>query len=126
VIAETVSVAIRAGSGSPSAVSEDFIDALRTVTVRQVDDGPSTFQLVLDAERAAQSSVELPVISAATVAPGNRVKIGVQLYGTTTALFDGVIAHTELNYDGSGGAFSYSVIGEDLSLYMRLEEKAAE
>ncbi|MBV8582300.1 MAG: hypothetical protein JO225_17760 [Candidatus Eremiobacteraeota bacterium] len=125
-IAETVSVAIRAGSGSPSAVSEDFIDALRTVTVRQVDDGPSTFQLVLDAERAAQSSAELPVISAATVAPGNRVKIGVQLYGTTTALFDGVIAHTELNYDGSGGAFSYSVIGEDLSLYMRLEEKAAE
>jgi phage protein D len=121
-----VTVAVKAGASSPQTVSEDFIDALDTVTVRQADDGPSTFQLLLDAERAPDAAAEFPVISDATVVPGNRVKIALSMFGTTQPLMDGVVVHQELNYESSSDAFSYSVIGEDVSIYLRLEAKAAE
>jgi phage protein D len=126
VSAETVAVAVKAGASTPQAVSADFIDALDTVIVRQADDGSSTFQLLLDAERSPNASADFPLLSDATVAPGNRVKLAVELFGKTQGLIDGVVAHQELNYDARSHAFGYSVIGEDVSLYMRLEAKAAE
>jgi phage protein D len=118
--------AVKAGASSPQAVSEAFIDSLDTVTVRQAHDGPSTCQLLLDAERTPGTTSEFPLIAAATVAPGNRLKVGVEFRGTAQGLFDGVVAHQELNYEAESGVFTYSVIGEDVSAYMRLEAKAAE
>jgi phage protein D len=121
-----VTLAIRAGASSPSAVSSAFIDAIDSVVVRQQADSPSTFQIVLNADLPKKLAADIPVIAAGEAAPGNRVKIGLNLGSGRACLIDGVSVHQELKYDAASGAFTYSIIGEDLSLYMRLEEKSTE
>jgi hypothetical protein len=126
VSADTVAIVVHAGASKPRPVTSEFIDAIQSVTVRQLDDGTSTFQLVLDADQPERDASDFPIISGATVATGNRLKIAVELGSSQRGLIDGVIVHHELNYDSSSGMFGFSVIGEDLSFYMRQEEKAAE
>jgi phage protein D len=117
---------IYAGASTPSAVPPDFIDAVQRVVVRQHHDRASTFQVVLNADRLTGSATELPVIAAATVTPGTRMQIAIRLGSTQCGIMDGVVAFQELTSAGRGGGLTYSVIGEDLSLYMRLKEKTTE
>ncbi|HTJ25704.1 MAG TPA: hypothetical protein VMA36_06010, partial [Candidatus Limnocylindria bacterium] len=119
-------VVVYAGESSPSPVPPEFVDALDRVVVRQAHDRAATFQLVVNADRPVGAAAELPVISAGTVKPGTRVKIGIRLDATLCGVLDGIVSFQELTYAGKGGALTYSVIGEDLSLAMRLEEKATE
>lgn len=119
-------VVVYAGTGTPSAVPATFIDAIDRVVVRQQHDRASTFQLVLQAARPPGTATELPVISDGTVAPGTRVQIAIRLGSTQTCVMDGVVAFQELKYGGEDSGVVYSVIGEDLSLYMRLTEKSTE
>jgi phage protein D len=125
-VSNSVDVTVYAGASSPQAVPATFIDALDHIVVRQVHDDASTFQLVLNADLPARLASDLPIITAANVAPGNRVKIALSLGSAQQCIMDGVVVHQELGYDGTAGAFSYSVIGEDLSVYMRIEEKSAQ
>lgn len=126
VSADTVDIVVKAGAATPQAVTREFIDAIQSVSVRQLDNGTSTFQLVLDANQPEKDVADFPVIAGTEVAPGNRFKIAVEIGSSQRGLIDGVVVHHELNYDSSSGMFSFSVIGEDLSFYMRQEEKAAE
>ncbi len=119
-------VLIEAGASTPSAVSADILDAVARIVVRQEHDGAATFQLVLNADETARLEDDLPIVGGKVFAPGNRVRIGVRLNSTECWLVDGAAVHAELVYGAAAGSFTYSVIGEDLSVFMRLEEKAAE
>jgi phage protein D len=119
-------VLLSAGASSPSAVAADVIDAVDRIVVRQEHDGPSTFQLLLNADESARVEDDLPIVGGKVFAPGNRVRIGVRLGSTECWLVDGAAVHAELVYGAGTGTFTYSVIGEDLSVFMRLQEKAAE
>lgn len=125
-MSDSVDVVVYAGASSPQAVPASFIDALDHIVVRQLHDDVSTFQLVLNADLPARLASDIPIIAAANVAPGNRVKIAIAMGSAKQCIMDGVVVHQELGYDGSAGAFTYSVIGEDLSAYMRIEEKSAQ
>jgi hypothetical protein len=119
-------VLLSAGASSPSAVAADIIDAVDRIVVRQEHDGASTFQLVLNADESARVEDDLPIVGGKVFAPGNRVRIGVRLGSTECWLVDGAAVYAELVYGAATGTFTYSIIGEDLSVFMRLQEKAAE
>lgn len=124
--AQRVTVTVYAGASTPKPVTSSFIDAIDRLVVRQLHDGASTFQIVLNADLPKRLSKDIPILAGALAAPGNRVKIAVAFGRKKQCLMDGVAVHQELTYDAAAGVFVYSIIGEDLSAFMRLEEKSTE
>lgn len=121
-----VTLTIQAGSAQLQAVPATFIDAVNRVVIRQKYASASTFQLIVNADVPKSLAKDLPIIADGTGTPGSRVKIAVTVGSKQQCLMDGVSVHQELGYTAESGAFTYSLIGEDLSAFLRLEEKSVE
>jgi phage protein D len=122
----SLDITVYAGATTPTAAPADFVDALERVVVRNVDNGVSTFQLLVRADPPDSAQNEFPVLAGGLVAAGNRFKLVASFGSTIDVLVDGVVVHQELMYDDQLKAFMLSVIGEDLSIYMRQTETFAE
>jgi|GEM_PF-3221404 len=124
---DSVTVMVYAGASAPAKLSAPFVDALERVEVIQKDDGTSGFKVTLNLQLPYKQSSELPILKDGTVAPGKRVKIGVQIGSKTTVLTDGVVGQHELHpVPGTDDEFTYDVFGWNLMAYMASEQIATE
>lgn len=119
-------ILIEAGASQPAAIDPSVLDSLDRVLVRQEHDAAATFQLIFNADETQALEDELPLIAGGAFASGNRVRIGLKIGATECWLIDGVATYEELLYGEAAGSFTYAITGEDLSAFMRLEEKAVE
>lgn len=103
------------------------LEALDSVEVTQKDQGRSGFQIVLRAGRAgAMDTADFPLLRDPVLRPFNRVIISVLIGALPRVLMDGVITHHQLSPSTEPGGSRLTVMGEDVSVMMDMEEKNEE
>lgn len=104
-----------------------FMENLVQVEVSASGRGRSLFRLTFAAGRSGPADlVDYPLLSVPVLRPFARVVLVVTLSGVPAVLLDGVITHRELTPGAEPGSARLTVIGEDVSLMLDLEEKSAE
>lgn len=103
-------------------------DALSAVEVTHNDSGRSGFQLTFQVGRSGpQDLVDYGLLeNPALLKPWNRVVLVVRLAVAPKVLFDGFITQVQLQPGSQPGASTLTVIGEDVSVMMDLEQKSVE
>ncbi|HUX87152.1 MAG TPA: hypothetical protein VMW65_09135 [Chloroflexota bacterium] len=115
------------GPTVPIPAPAPLIDALSSVEVTHQDVGRSGFQMTFQAGRSGLTGLmDYPLLSSPLLKPFNRVIIVVTINVTPRVLIDGIITHQELTPSDQPGRSTISIIGEDISVMMDLEEKSAE
>jgi hypothetical protein len=115
------------GPTVPVPAPPSLTDALDRVEVTHSDEGRSGFQLSFVAGRSGPADLaDYPLLTLPLLKPFSRVVMVVTFGVVPRVLIDGVITHQELAPSNQPGASTLTVTGEDVSLMMDLEEKAAE
>ncbi len=115
------------GPTLPVPAAPDLVDALDHVEVTASDRGRSGFQIVFSAGRSGSSDlVDYALLSRPELRPFSRVLLLVAFGGPPKVLMDGVITHRELMPGDLPGNGTLTIMGEDVSVMMDLEEKNAE
>lgn len=115
------------GPTVPVPAPPSLTDALDRVEVTHSDEGRSGFQLSFVAGRSGPADLaDYPLLTLPLLKPFSRVVMVVTFGAVPRVLMDGVITHQELAPSNQPGASTLTVTGEDVSLMMDLEEKAAE
>ncbi len=118
-----IQLTLLTGKFIPTPVSPWVTEAIASVDVSHSENGPSTFQLTFNADRAtALTVVDYPILLQQTVAIGNRVIVIVTVGGLPHILMDGLITHQELAHSRESGTSTISVTGEDISVAMDMNE----
>lgn len=104
-----------------------LLDALDRIEVTNSDTGRSGFQIVFTTGRSGSADlVDFPLFTEQVLQAFHRVVLVVTFAGRPQVLMDGVVTHRELTSGTAPGTGTLTVIGEDVSLMMDLEEKAEE
>ena len=104
-----------------------LIDALDSIEVTQTDEGRSGFQITFTAGRGGIIGLmDYPLVSLRLLKPFNRVILILTFNGIPRVLMDGFITHQQLLPSNEPGESTLTIIGEDVSVMMDLEEKSAE
>lgn len=104
-----------------------LLDALDWVEVTTSDAGRSGFQLVFAMGRSGTANVvDFPLLAQPLLLAFHRVVLVVRFGGQPQVLMDGVVTHRELTPGTTPGSGTLTVTGEDVSVMMDLEERAAE
>ena len=121
-----ISLRLALGKSRPTPAPKLIADALQSVEVTQNNQSPSGFQLVFRADRTKGLSPDYLLLRSPLLAPKNRVILTVTLNGTPSILMDGFITHQELSHSQEFGAATLAVTGEDVSIYMDLDQYSIE
>ncbi len=101
--------------------------SLESVEVTHSDEGRSGFQLVFAAGRSGPFDLlDDPVQANPLLKVWNRVIVIVTFNVRPRVLMDGIITHQQLSPGNEPGTTRLTVIGEDVSVMMDLEERTAE
>jgi hypothetical protein len=104
-----------------------FLRALESVEVSHRETGRSGFGLTFRVGRSGPFDLpDYPVVASPLLKPFNRVVLVVTVGAEPHVLMDGVITHHELDPSNEPGDSTFTVLGEDVSVMMDLEEKAVE
>jgi len=114
------------GPSVPLPAPADMAEALESVEVTHSDAGRSGFQISFQTGRGRTDLLDYPLLSNPLLRPFNRVVLLVTFGAVPQVLMDGIIADQQLTPGNEPGAARLTVTGEDVSLMMDLEEKAAE
>ncbi len=115
------------GPTVPVPAPAPLIDALAYAQVIHRDTGRSGFEITFQAGRSGLSGlVDYPLLTTPLLKPFNRVILVVTINVTPRVLIDGIITHQQLSPSDQPGQSSVTIIGEDISLMMDLEEKSVE
>lgn len=102
-------------------------EALQSVEVTHSDEERSGFKLTFQTGRTGLFDlIDYPILTLPLLRPFNRVILIATFNATPRVLMDGIITHQELSPGGEPGAATLSVMGEDVSVMMDLEEKSVE
>lgn len=116
-----------AGPTVPVPAPPDFVENLEQVEVSASAAGRSLFRLIFATGRSGPADLlDYPLLTVPVLRPFARVVLMVTLNGAPNVLLDGVITHRELTPGPAPGSTRLTVIGEDVSLMMDLEERSAE
>lgn len=119
-----IQLTLMTGKFLPTAVAPSVAEALASVEITHNDDGPSTFQLQFNADRAAPlAQTDFPLLFDETIAIGNRVIVVVTVDTLPHVLMDGFITRQEMAHSRESGASAISVTGEDIGVAMDLIER---
>ena len=111
------------GPKIPVPVPAPVTDALLSAQVTVASGQRSGFQLAFDLSKSGLINTTL--LPAGFFDPKIRVVLAVTVQGTVTVLMDGVIIRQEVGISNQPGQSTLTVTGEDLTVLMDLEEKAA-
>lgn len=115
------------GPAAPVPAPLPLMEALQSVTVTHNDQGRSGFQIAFRVGRSGPADlVDYPLLVNPLLRPFSRVIVIVTLNATPRVLMDGVITHQQLQPSEQPGGSVLAVTGEDVSVMMDLEQKAAE
>ncbi len=104
-----------------------LMEALSRIEVTHSDEGQSGFQIVFQVGRSGPADLlDYGLLSNPLLRPFNRVIILVTFNAVPRVLMDGIITHQQLSPSNEPGASTLTVIGEDVSVMMDLEEKSAQ
>lgn len=115
------------GPKIPLPAPAPLIEALQSVEVTSTDSGRDGFQLIFTIGRSGQGAdnFEYSLLKGLLLKPFNRVIIIVSLGPSRRrVLIDGLITHQQLSPSNEPGQSTLSIIGEDVSVVMDLEEKS--
>lgn len=115
------------GPAAPVPAPPALMEALQSVTVTHNDQGRSGFQIAFRVGRSGPADlVDYPLLLNPLLRPFSRVILIVTFNATPRVLMDGVITHQQLQPSDQPGGSVLAVTGEDVSVMMDLEQKAAE
>ena len=115
-----VSLSLLIGPVVPIPVPQPLLDALTDVEVTSATDTPSGFKLTFTLN--SRSVLHTTFLVAATRTALMRVIVVVTIDGMPSVLMDGVITNQQLSSGGRPGQTTLTVIGEDLTRLMDLQE----
>jgi hypothetical protein len=115
------------GENEPVPASAMIMESLDSVEVTHSDEPHSGFQITFQAGRIGMADIkDYPLMSDSSLKPCNRVIMIVTFNARPHVLMDGIITTHELTPGSDPGATTLKVTGEDISLMMDREEKAAQ
>jgi hypothetical protein len=115
------------GPTVPVPAPRDITTALKSVEVRQADEGRSGFQLQFESGRDMPLGLmEHPLLRNPLLEPFNRVVILVTLGVVPTVLMDGFITNSQLLPSNAAGGSTLTLTGQDVTVMMEMEEKDTE
>ena len=103
-----------------------LVEALEEVRVEHTDEGRSAFQITFRAGRSTTDLFDYPFLAGPLLRPCSRVVLMVTFRGMPQVLMDGIITNQQLQPGSEPGTSTVTVIGEDVSVEMDLEEKSVE
>jgi len=121
-----VNLSLKLGKFIPEPAPLSIMEALKSISVSQQDQGPCTFQITFNADRTGKFSNDYPIVSSPYLKATNRIIISVMIDSTEKVLMDGFITNIELNIASSSGPATLTVTGEDISVMMDLFELSFE
>jgi hypothetical protein len=113
------------GQGTPKPVKRDLIDAVQSIEVTHNVEGRSGFQIVFQVGRNRNSPwQDFPLAKNPLFNPFNRVIMVVTIGPVAEVLMDGIITNHQLAPSAEPGASTFTIMGEDVSVMMDLEERS--
>lgn len=112
------------GKSVPKPAPLAVLQSIKDIEITHNDSQRSGFQISFRAGRPARLGVvDYPLFDHDLLQPFNRVIIMVTFGAKPNVLMDGIITHQQLMPSNEAGASILSIIGEDVSVMMDLEEK---
>ena len=115
------------GPTIPAPVPSVLTDALKSMEVKNTDEGRDGFQITFTLGRSGQPNSDFsdyPLINNPLLKPFNRVIIILTFGASPKVLIDGFITHQQLNPSNEPGKSTLTITGEDVSIMMDMEEKS--
>src|SRR5262245_28185147 len=107
----------------PKPASSFIVENLRSVEVTQQDQGPSGFEMTFHIGRSsAFDLLDYRMLTKSELKQFNRAILVVRLAVEPKVIMDGIITNYQLKPETDPGASTLTVIGEDISVLMDLEE----
>ena len=114
------------GPTVPVPAPPNFLEALEHAEVTHSDEGRSGFRLTFKIGRTSADLLDYALLSSPLIKPFNRVVFLVSFLAVPQVLMDGIITNQQYDPGNAPGEARLTLIGEDVSLMMDLEEKSAE
>jgi hypothetical protein len=115
------------GPTVPLPVPEAALEMLDSVEVTHSDEGRSGFSIVFKALRSRKDFIDYLLFASPQFKAGNRVIISALFGSIPLVLMDGIITNHQLQPGTPGGdPASLTLMGEDISVMMDLQEKNVE
>lgn len=121
-----VSLTLYIGATVPRPAPRELIECLQNVEVSHNDTGRSGFQLAFQTGRSKRDRTDYQWLTSPLLQPFSRVILVLTINATAEVIMDGVITNQQFAPSQEIGGSTLTVIGEDLSVMMDLEEKSAE
>lgn len=122
-----INLTLKLGVQKPQPASQRLVEALQTVEVTHSDEGRSGFQLVFQVGRVGRADQQdYQLLKDPVLAPFNRVILIITNSASAQVLMDGIITNQQLSPSIEPGQTTFSVMGEDISVMMDLDEKSVE
>lgn len=119
-----LSLLIGGQEAPPTPASPFLVENLRSVEVRQTDEGPSGFQMTFHVGRTSVLDLlDYRLLNNPLLKPFNRVVLLVRFAIAPAVVMDGIITNQQLNPSNEPGGSTLTITGEDISVLMDLEEK---
>jgi hypothetical protein len=103
-----------------------FIEALEDVEVSTSDQERSGFRLTFKVGRNDSMPLDYDLLTGPLLRPCSRVLLVVTFNAVPRVLMDGIVTNQQLSHGQQPGTSTLTVIGEDVSVMMDLEERSAE
>jgi len=121
-----VQLTLLIGPTVPVPAPPKLIEALDEVRVEHADEGRSAFQITFRAGRSTTDLLDYPFLASPLLRPCSRLVLIVTFRGFPQVLMDGMITNQQLQPGSEPGTSTLTVIGEDVSVKMDMEEKFVE
>lgn len=114
------------GPAVPAPPPPAFVEALSEVEVTTSDSGRSGFRLTFRVGRNATMPLDYDLLTGPLLQPCSRVLLMVTFNAMPQVLMDGIITNQQLSPGQEAGTSTLTVMGEDVSVMMDLEERSEE
>ena len=121
-----VQLTLLIGPTVPVPAPPKLIEALDEARVEHTDEGRSAFQITFRAGRSTTDLLDYPFLASPLLRPCSRVVLIITFRGFPQVLMDGIITNQQLQPGREPGTSTLTVMGEDVSVKMDLEEKSVE
>lgn len=123
----SINLTLYLGKEQPQPVPLEIVEALQSAEVTLQDNGRSGFQMVFQVGRSGRGGLAdyklLNILQNPNYfAPFNRAILVVTINGTARVLMDGAITHQQFVPSLELGRSTFTVIGEDIGVFMDREE----
>lgn len=115
------------GPGVPVPAPPTIGEALRSVEIREREEGRSGFEMVFETGRGGPwDLLDFPLLAMPQLSPFSRVCVVGQFNASVEVLLDGVITARSLSPGSAPGSTTLTITGEDPGVLLDMEEKRRE